>query len=201
MRIGIFGGTFNPPHNGHLRAAGHARDALSLDRIVFVPAAIPPHKPIPPGTPSPEVRLRLTQAAIEGIPWAGVSDIEITRPGISYTADTVKIFSRENPEAGLWLLVGGDNFLHMHEWYCPDLIFSTCSVAVFAREPGTEERIAAQREALRRRYGADTAVIQMEPIVISSTELRGKIRRGEGSEHLPPRVEDLIESLGLYRNS
>jgi len=198
MRIGIFGGTFNPPHNGHVRAAAHAREALGLDKVVFVPASVPPHKAVPPGTPDPGTRLRLTQAAVEGLPWADVSDIEVSRPGVSYTADTVRAFTQTYPDAELWLLTGSDNFLNLQSWYRPDFIFTACSVAVFAREMHLESEVQTQQDRLREQYGAKTAVVELEPVVISSTELRDMIRRGQGSEHLPPKVADLITQLGLY---
>ena len=200
MRIGLFGGTFNPPHIGHVRAADRARQELSLDRVVFIPASIPPHKAIPDGTPPPEVRLRLTQAAVEGYAWAEVSGVELERTGVSYTADTVKTFSSRYPDAELWLLVGSDNFLGMHGWYHPEVIFSLCSAAVFAREPGLEVALAAQQRKLYGLYRAKTAIVALEPTVISSTELRDGLRRGQGADYLPPSVAEHIRKLGLYEN-
>jgi nicotinate-nucleotide adenylyltransferase len=200
MRIGLFGGTFNPPHNGHIRAAECARAQLELDRVVLVPASIPPHKPIPPGTPPPEIRLRLAQAAVKGHPWAEVSDIELTRSGVSYTADTLCSFTGSYARENLWLLVGSDNFLRMHEWYRPESVFAVCSVAVFAREPGTAQALREQQTALKERYGARIAVVALEPMVVSSTALRSKICRGEGTEYLPPGVAELIQIHGLYKS-
>ena len=198
MRLGIFGGTFNPPHNGHLTAAETACRLLGLDRVLFIPAALPPHKPLPEGTPEPGIRLRLTEAAVAGLPWAGVSGMELARTGASYTADTVDAMARETPNAQLWLLVGSDNFLGLHTWHQPERIFDRCTVAAFKRDDEPEEPLQAQQAMLAERYGARTAILPHDPVVISSTELRALIARGEGREYVPDRVWELMKALGLY---
>ena len=120
MKIGIFGGTFNPPHLGHLAAARAAIDALELDRLYLVPAAIPPHKELPEGTPAPEHRLAMT-AKLAGallLPnVAEVSPMELERPGKSYTADTLEQLHKQIPGAELWLLMGTDMFMPLDQWY------------------------------------------------------------------------------------
>lgn len=109
MKLGIYGGTFNPPHLGHLTSARLALDALGLDELRFVPAALPPHKRLPPDAPGPEARLEMVELAADGLLLPGrvsVSDMELSRPGKSYTADTLEQLHAQNPGAELWLMPG-----------------------------------------------------------------------------------------------
>ena len=124
MKLGIYGGTFNPPHLGHLTSARLALDALGLDALQFVPAATPPHKALPVGSPVPEERLAMVELAADGLLMpkrVGVSDMEFTRPGKSYTADTLEQLHAQYPGAELWLLMGTDMFLTLQYWREPEV--------------------------------------------------------------------------------
>ena len=130
-RIGVYGGSFNPPHLGHVRAARQARALLKLDRIIFIPAAIPPHKAIATGSPDSRTRLALTQLAVAQEPGMEVSDLELRRGGPSYTVDTLRALRESYPHDELFLLMGTDMFLSFLTWYAPDCIAKLHAVRDF----------------------------------------------------------------------
>ena len=203
MKIGIYGGTFNPPHLGHLAAARAAIAALGLDRLMLVPAAIPPHKELPEGTPPPADRLAMAGKLADALllpKVAEVDSLEMDRPGPSYTADTVELIHSREPEAQLWLLVGSDMFLTLHTWKEPERILKYASVCAFHRTQEDEAaRFAAQKARLERDYGARVQLIPVPGLVeISSTRLRELLARGEGREYLHPSVYGYILLHGLY---
>ena len=203
MKIGIYGGTFNPPHLGHLAAARAAIAALDLDRLMLVPAAIPPHKELPEGTPPPADRLAMAGKLADALllpKVAEVDSLEMDRPGPSYTADTVELIHSREPEAQLWLLVGSDMFLTLHTWKEPERILKYASVCAFHRTQEDEAaRFAAQKARLERDYGARVQLIPVPGLVeISSTRLRELLARGEGREYLHPSVYGYILLHGLY---
>ncbi len=203
MKIGIYGGTFNPPHLGHLAAARAAIAALDLDRLMLVPAAIPPHKELPEGTPPPADRLAMAGKLADALLLprvAEVDSLEMDRPGPSYTADTVELIHSREPEAQLWLLVGSDMFLTLHTWKEPERILKYASVCAFHRTQEDEAaRFAAQKARLERDYGARVQLIPVPGLVeISSTRLRELLARGEGREYLHPSVYGYILLHGLY---
>ena len=203
MKIGIYGGTFNPPHLGHLAAARAAIAALDLDRLMLVPAAIPPHKELPEGTPPPADRLAMAGKLADALllpKVAEVDSLEMDRPGPSYTADTVELIHSREPEAQLWLLVGSDMFLTLHTWKEPERILKYASVCAFHRTQEDEAaRFAGQKARLERDYGARVQLIPVPGLVeISSTRLRELLARGEGREYLHPSVYGYILLHGLY---
>ena len=203
MKLGIYGGTFNPPHLGHLTSARLALDALGLDQLRFVPAATPPHKALPPDAPAPEERLAMVELAADGLllpDRVGVSDMEFARPGKSYTADTLEQLHARHPGAELWLLMGTDMFLTLHTWREPDVITRLAGVCTFARaSTDSVEELNAQAERLKRDFGAKTRVLQLPQIVdVSSTRLRELLAEGRGQEYLPPAVYGYIIRRGLY---
>ena len=203
MKIGIYGGTFNPPHLGHLAAARAAIAALDLDRLMLVPAAIPPHKELPEGTPPPADRLAMAGKLADALllpKVAEVAPLEMDRPGPSYTADTVELIHSREPEAQLWLLVGSDMFLTLHTWKEPERILKYASVCAFHRTQEDEAaRFAGQKARLERDYGARVQLIPVPGLVeISSTRLRELLARGEGREYLHPSVYGYILLHGLY---
>ena len=203
MKIGVYGGTFNPPHLGHLAAARAAMDALGLDKLLLMPAATPPHKELPPGSPPAADRLAMAEKLADALlmPKAvQVSTLEMDRPGPSYTADTVEQLHEREPEAQLWLLVGSDMFLSLHTWREPERILRYASVCAFHRTQADEAaRFAAQKERLERDYGARIQLIPVPGLVeISSTRLRELLSRGEGREYLHPSVYGYILLHGLY---
>lgn len=204
MKIGIFGGTFNPPHLGHLAAARTAVDALGLDKLLIVPAAIPPHKALPEGTPAPEHRLAMAAKLADALLLPGVaevSDLELNRAGKSYTSDTLAQLKEEYPDAELWLLMGTDMFLTLHLWHEPDKILELAGVCAFGRtEQDGEEVFAPQREHLQKAFpGAKITTITLPGLVdISSTRLRELLATGQGAEYLHPSIYGYILRKGLY---
>ena len=121
-KIGIYGGSFNPPHLGHMLAAREMAEALGLDRVLLVPAATPPHKDMADGSPSGEQRLEMLRLASEGMEGVEVDGLELRRKGPSYTADTVKALHERYSKDKLYFLMGTDMFLSFHEWYKPEKI-------------------------------------------------------------------------------
>lgn len=204
MKIGIFGGTFNPPHLGHLAAARAAMDALELDRLLIIPAAVPPHKELPEDTPSPEHRLAMSAKLADALllpERVEVSSIELDRAGKSYTSDTLTALREQYPDAELWLLMGTDMFLTLHLWHDPAAILKLAGVCAFGRSEGDgEEVFAPQREYLEKTFpGARITTIDLPGLVeISSTRLRALLAEGKGAEYLHPSVYGYILLKGLY---
>ena len=204
MRIGIYGGTFDPPHLGHLTAARTAFELLKLDKLYLIPAAVPPHKPLPPSSPDAAERLELTRLAGEQLGLGDrveTLDIELRREGKSYTSDTLRELHAQHPEDELWLLMGTDMFLTLHTWHEPEVIFAHAGVAAFGRtEEDIEPLFAAQRERIYRTYPDARLFTMTVPgvIDISSTELRAQLRQGTGGRYLAPAVYGQILRDGLY---
>lgn len=203
MKLGIYGGTFNPPHLGHITSARFAMDALGLDRLLFVPAAQPPHKDLPAGSPDPEDRLEMARIAADVMllpERVQVSDLELARPGKSYTADTLRQIRAEFPQAELWLLMGADMFLTLQYWREPEAILSLAGVCAFARsQDAAGEALSVQAEYLQKTFGARVCTIQLPQIVdVSSTRLRELLAAGQGMEYLPPSIYGYIIRKGLY---
>ncbi|MGE9971821.1 nicotinate (nicotinamide) nucleotide adenylyltransferase [Candidatus Pseudoscillospira sp. SGI.172] len=203
MKIGIYGGTFNPPHLGHMTSARLAMEMLGLDRLLFVPAAIPPHKALPEGSPSPEDRLAMTVIAADSLllrDKVAVDDLELRREGKSFTVDTLRQFREEYPGDELWFLMGSDMLFSLPDWHLPEEICALAGLAAFARSEGDEpERMEVQAEQLRADYGARVTVLRLPEVVeVSSTRLRAQLAGGEGAEFLPPSVYGYILRMGLY---
>ena len=175
MKIGIYGGTFDPPHLGHMEAARVAMETLSLDRLLIIPDREPPHKDLTVESASPQQRLAMAALMADGLgPRAEASDLEIRREGKSFTADTVEELHQAFPEDELWLLMGTDMFLTVQNWYQPERIFQYAGVAAFARhEEDTEELFAQQSKFLEETYHARTTVIPLPQVKeIASRDLR-----------------------------
>ena len=204
MKIGVYGGTFNPPHLGHITAARAVFDLLGLDKLIWVPAGLPPHKDLPAGSPTADQRLEMTRLAAEQMGLgdrAEVADLEIRREGRSYTAQTLAQLHDRYPGAQLWLLMGTDMFLTLHTWHAPEEIFSLAGIAAFGRtEEDTEELFAVQRAHLSP-VDPDARLFTLAipgVVEISSTELRERLVRGEGGGLLAPAVYGYILREGLY---
>ena len=204
MKIGVYGGTFNPPHLGHVTAARAVFDLLKLDKLLLVPAGLPPHKALPAGSPTAEQRLEMTRLAAEQLGLGDrvqVLDLELRRQGKSYTADTLSQIRELYPEAELWLLMGTDMFLTLQTWHEPEAIFAQAGIAAFGRtEEDTEELFSVQREYLYRTYpDARIFTLTIPGVVdISSTELREQLSADRGANLLAPAVYGYILREGLY---
>lgn len=197
MRIGIFGGTFNPPHLAHLILAECARDELALDRVLLVLAPRPPHKQVD-ADPGPEERLALCRAAVAGEEGRiEVSDVELHRDGPSYTADTLALLHEQRPDDEFVLLLGGDAAAGLASWHRPDDILRYAEVGVAARGDDGHARAAQTLTGL----GAAERLrpFPMPSMELSSTLIRERVRAGRTIRHLVPEaVEARIRALGLY---
>jgi nicotinate-nucleotide adenylyltransferase len=197
VRVGILGGTFNPPHLGHLICAQEAYLQLDLERVILVPARTPPHKPVE-DEPGVEHRLELCRLAIDGDQRLAVSDLEVRRPGLSYTVDTLKELHAQAPDNELFLILGGDVAAGLPLWREPEAVLSLATVTV-ARRRGTPK--AAVSDALRELRGGERAqFFRMPRIGISSTLIRRRVRAGEPIRYLvPDGVASYIARHDLYR--
>lgn len=206
MKIGIYGGTFNPPHLGHLAAARAAAAVLGLDKLVFVPAGIPPHKALPEDVPTDQQRLEMVSIAADQLRMPELTAVweeELKRPGKSYTSDTLYQASLLWPDAELWLLMGTDMFLTLQTWHMPDAIMARAGICAFGRtEADSEELFAPQREFLKDTYNARITTVSIPDLVdISSTQLREMLGKGQGREFLPDAVYGYILREKLYGTS
>ncbi len=206
MKIGIYGGTFNPPHLGHFAAAQTAIDALKLDKLLLMPAAVPPHKVLPEDSPSKEHRLAMVERMADAMDLPGrveVSTLEMDRAGKSYTSDTVEEIHKRYPKAELWLLMGTDMFLTFHLWHDPGAITRLAGICAFGRtEDDGESVFAPQREFLQKKYNARVVTITLPGLVdVSSTQLRDLLAREKGREYLLPSVYGYILMNRLYGTS
>lgn len=193
-KVGILGGTFDPVHIGHLVLAEQARDQLGLERVLFVPAAVPPHK-LDRAISDAKVRREMVEIAIGGNPAFEVSTVELDRGGISYTVDTLQAISEKNNRAELCLIVGADTLADVPNWRQPDRVVELASFAVAGR-PGFELTLPERWPHIKVHR------VEMPMLDISSSRLRRAVERGESIRYLvPPGVGAYIQSKGLYRGA
>lgn len=186
MKIGVYGGTFDPPHLGHMEAAKAAIRAVGLDKLLFVPAAHPPHKDLPTLGADGAARLEMTALMADGVcletdrqEVAAACDAEFSRPGPSYTADTLALLRERYPDDELWLLMGTDMFLTFHEWREPERIASMAGLAAFARADGDERSLEEQAERIRKKFNIEVALIHLDRVrEVSSTGARELLATG-----------------------
>lgn len=201
MRVGIFGGTFDPIHLGHLTLAEQCREQCQLDEVWFVPAALPPHKMLVSISPA-NVRCDMIEFAISGNPAFRLSRIELDRSGPSFTVDTLEQLRAEDSARELFLLVGADSVRDLPLWREPHRILNLATIVAVNR--GTE--VSPDRSALRTAFGdlADTRIVSvaMPAIDISATDIRHRISQQKSIRYLVPRaVEVYIAQHRLYRES
>ncbi|MCI6227414.1 MAG: nicotinate (nicotinamide) nucleotide adenylyltransferase [Firmicutes bacterium] len=198
-RIGIYGGTFNPPHIGHLQAAKQAVRALGLSKLLLVPAYAPPHKAVlPEHSPTARQRLEMLRIAAAGCPQIAVSDMELRREGISYSCETVKAMKAQFPGAELVLLMGTDMFLSFDTWMHPEEIVKNASLGVFYRGDKGEQPAIAKKKAEMEAQGVTVYLVRNEVIPISSTQMRRLLAFRCAGEFLPEGVLDYIRENRLY---
>ncbi len=197
-RIGIYGGTFNPPHIGHIQAAKQAVSALKLDKLYVIPDRIAPHKVIPSGSPTPEQRLEMVRIAFRDCPEIEVSDIELHREGPSYSYQTVLQLKEKHPDAELMLLMGTDMFLSFHSWKNPDIILEKASIGVFYRGDKGEKAAIEAKKVEMEASGTQVELVKNEVINISSTQMRRLLAFRCAGELLPEGVLDYIRECRLY---
>lgn len=198
-RLGIFGGTFSPPHIGHLEAAKAFVSELSLDSLLIIPTFIPPHKEMHEIDPSH--RLNMTHLAFSSLEKVTVSPYELDKKGISYTFGTLEHFY--SPDTEIFFLCGTDMFLTLDEWKNPSRIFELATIALALREDADKELLNKIYEAKKRfekDFSARIILLENTPIEVSSSELRALINGGkDASKYLLPEVYTYIKENGLYK--
>ncbi len=198
MKLGIYGGAFNPPHLGHIRAAAYGAQALGLEKVLLIPTNISPHKQSPQNTATPAQRLQMLEIAIKDREKLQVSDVEVARGGQSYTYETILQLKKDYPDAQLTLFMGTDMFLSFLNWKNPQMILENAHIGVFYRGDRNEkEQIAQQTEKLHS-LGATVHLIENPVTQISSTVLRSLLVFGSAGDYLPEGVEDYVRKEGLY---
>jgi nicotinate-nucleotide adenylyltransferase len=198
VRVGILGGTFNPPHLGHLVCGQEAYVALGLDLVMLIPALIPPHKPID-YEPGAHHRLELCRLAVCGDQRFAVCDLELRRSGPSYTVDTLKELRSQAPDNELFLVLGGDVAAGLPDWHQPEQVLSLATVTVAKRRGTPKARVDG---ALSRLAGGERArFFPMPRIGVSSTMIRRRVGAGQPVRYLvPDAVEGYIGEHRLYQN-
>ena len=201
-KIGILGGTFDPIHLGHLIIAEQARDQYGLDKVLLIPSGHSyfkdnrKQKVLPPQT-----RLLMTRIAAEGYAPFEVSDIEVNRPGNSYSFETLEEIAAQNPGAELYFIVGADTVCSMRTWRAPERIFAACTILAAIREDQVDpEQLKNESEALARDYGARILPVEIPNIGISSTDIRERAAAGKSIHYLvPSALESYIIKNGIYK--
>lgn len=197
-RLGVFGGTFDPPHLGHLILAETAADGLALSRVLFVPAADPPHKPPSVIRASAQHRLAMTRLAIAGNPRFALSRVDMDRPGPHYTVDMLRLLQAEHPGAMLVLLIGSDSLRDLPTWSRPAELIALASLGVMHR-PGAEPDLDALEQAIPG-LRARLQWIPAPPLDLTSSAIADLIAAGRSVRYLvPDSVLTYIASHGLYR--
>ncbi len=193
FRIGLFGGTFDPPHNGHLAVARDVADALALDRVLWIPVGEPPHKSDKELTPA-TLRLEMVRAATAGHSMFGVSEVELDRAGPSYTVDTLRSLRGTFPDALLFFIIGADEYRALESWRAPEQVLDLAHLAVMDRDGA---RAADEVPDVR---GADSVhFVRVGRIDISSTEIRRHVAAGHDvTDFVPAAVAAIIGREGLY---
>ena len=198
-RIGVFGGSFDPVHLGHLTIAQDALEQLDLDRLIFVPAAIPPHK-LNHTLVEGRQRVEMLQLATEENLRFEVSDLELARGGVSYTVDTIHHLQEEHPEADLFFIVGLDSLIEMHLWHRVEELLEICTVVPLGRG-GEDPTVVAKKIQLPSKWKVRLLerLIRIHEMEISASEIRMRIEEGLSIQPLvPPEVERYIAEHHLY---
>ena len=197
-RIGIFGGSFNPPHIGHIRSAQAVVRALQLDKLLLMPVHQPPHKVASADMPTGQQRLQMLRIACQDDPALQPCDLEIARGGISYTYETLEQVRAIYPDAQLFLLMGSDMFLSFHTWKHPEKILEQATLAVFCRGDRDEQSRIQAKKAQLETEGHQICVIENNVVEISSTQVRRLLAFQCADPFLPAGVGEYIRQNGLY---
>lgn len=201
QRLGIFGGTFNPPHKGHIYIACQAMKSAALDKMLFIPCGNPPHKKVE-GDILAKHRLEMTRLAISDNPDFEITDIEVKDKAPSYTAKTLEKLKVLFPDLALCFVVGGDSLRDMEGWYHPERIFALAEIIAISRG-GIDASVVAERaEYYTKKYNAQITVVDVSPLDISSSDIRQKIIAGEDvSDVVQDSVLGYIKETGIYKDS
>lgn len=198
--IGVFGGTFDPIHFGHLYIAQEALNRLQLDNILFMPSGNPPHKTTRDKTDA-SIRYELVNMAIKGEAKFIISRYEIDNKGLSYTYKTLKYLQSKEPNRNIYFITGADCLMELYSWRKVDEIFKLCTLVVFNRSGYKKEEILHQKKVVEEKYNVEIIFLDINPIDISSTEIKNMIKEGRNVSHLLPlNVLNKIVELDLYKD-
>ncbi len=198
--LALYGGTFSPPHKGHIAAAKAFFEAVCPDRLLIIPSYLPPHK-APVHGASDEARLAMCRLAFSVLPRTEVSTMEIDRKGKSYTVDTLRALS--SPDVRLVILVGTDMFLTLDTWHEAAALFTLAEIVLVRRERegGVSVLLSQKKSEYEAKYGASVAFLDADAIEISSTELRAMLKNGENTDqYLTSEVREYIKACHLYQD-
>jgi len=198
MKVAIYGGSFNPPHLGHLAAANCVNEQLTPDVFLIIPDNIPPHKEMEEGSPNAQARLEMARLNFADIENAVISDMEICRSGKSYTADTVARLRELYPEDELVLTIGTDMFLSFEEWYMYPYLLEQCTLAVVSRNENELDVLEEHKAHLEKEYSARVEILEHEALPMSSNEIRELLRLRMGADMLSDSVYSDIIRNGYY---
>ncbi len=196
MKIGIMGGTFNPPHIAHIKAIEYAYENLLLDKVLVIPTGIPPHKAVYQGMPKPYQRAKMAELATEHLKYVEVCDIEIKRTGKSYSVDTLYEISEQNPDATLYFIMGTDMFLSLDTWHKSQQVMNLAEIVVIPRNFNNINQLEQKRIHYKQKFDAKVHILQVEITELSSTMLREDLNYL--TEMVNPKVLDYIKKNKLY---
>lgn len=199
-KIGIMGGTFDPPHLGHLISAQKAAEQLKLDRVIFIPTGNIYYKDSKK-TLAADIRYEMVKLAICDNPIFDISDIETKSDGYSYTSKTLSKLKEIYPNAKFYFIVGADSLDYMDRWKNPKEIFSLCTVAAVGREGFSDTKIREKTAELREKFGAEIVFLDMPKVNVSSTQIRELVNDGKQIDGLVTKnVEEYIKTKNLYKS-
>ena len=197
-KIGVYGGSFNPPHLGHIQAAKAFQEELGLDKLLIIPAAQPPHKVLPPGSPDGQARLEMVRLAMAELSFAEVDDLELRREGASYTVDTLTQLRERYPDDDLYFCMGTDMFQSFDSWYQPKKIVALAKIAMAHREKTDMGKLRELAAGFKKKYGKAPEIMHNTLHPMSSTQIRRLLIVGGAEDYLAPAVLDYIRDHGLY---
>lgn len=197
-RTGIMGGTFNPVHIAHISMAEAAYRQAKLDKVLFMPSRKPPHKQ-DINIISEKHREAMVKLAISGIPYFEYSDFEFKREGITYSAQTLELLCRQNPDDSYFFIMGGDSFFQVESWYMPGKIMEKAVILAVSRDGSDKDDMEIYAEKLKDKYNAEIIFVEMPHMDISSSNIRKIISSGgNASMYLPDKVWEYIKSNRCY---
>ena len=200
LKIGVFGGAFNPPHIGHVQAVQLSISQLKLDKMIIIPTGIPPHKEFPLNTPSPECRFKMTCLSFGHLSDTVISDTEISKPQTSYTIDTIENLYNEYVNAKFYLLMGSDMYLSLESWKDTKTLLSMVIPTVFARNSNDLNKINEYSGYLHKKYNIKTEIIHNNIIDISSSLIRESLPNRMGNEYIINYCYAYIIKNNLYKS-
>ncbi len=196
--IGVFGGTFDPPHIGHYILAAEAKYQLDLDRVIWVLTGMPPHKPVSPVTPA-TIRWEMLKAAVQSMPGYELSRIDLDRPGPHYAVDTLRLLANEHPDQGLVYLMGSDSLRDLPTWHAPQDFVHECGLLAVMPRPEVQVDLHALEQVIPG-LGEVVRFLQAPYVALSASDIRDRVGAGAPIDHLvSPGVSRLLQEHGLYR--